>query len=1151
MSIGQIPFGTFYSANTLSKVNVTAEDSENAEELITFIKGTAGNGKQLFVDSNLKYNPSSNTLTSNNFTGTCSRVNIVDNTTSDVYYNIPMVINDGSPYGSNELFAANNTLTFNPVTGILGCVTGQFELNVLFITGILGYGTTNSMREFLKLGQSSKLLAICSDAVGTGFVVFNNSPTLITPDLGTPSALIGTNITGTGLSFTAGNANNVLVISDNSSGDFQIPCLTTAHSGNANYALKVDITTTIFTYNMLTNTLKPTNISLSGTFADTSGDVGSSGQYLTSTLTGTNWVTLPTIGDGTLTITPGTYLTGGVLTFTANQSGASSLNIGTNATNLNTASTIVARDASGNFTAGTITATFTGSLTGSATLIDNTLQTTGTQFLTFLPLSATTSTGQVVGTHATLSYNVATATLSTTNMNATTFTGSLTGSSTLIDNTLQTTGTQFLTFLPLSATTSAGQVVGTHAQIFYVVGESQLNIGNTAGLTGADSVPLALLNNATAVDDFNNIQLGHSNATNKSWFIGVKNTTASNDNFLSIAPYGADQNDHFYVTPVAKASGKIIEGRNRLQTWDRTNGEALLTKQYTDSGIIYTDYNDITQTSVYTSSILGYAIPDGYTGFKIGNGANGTQIILDDIVSCKNAITNQTGFLRFWNDNFDSGGLGGSWGYMFEQNRFGINKFYTNNSQYIPLDMPILEIDDLPFLYTPCVPNTLTDFVSPVVRSGGANIYDITIKVSGHNPFGRTITISNQVGLNFTQTAISGATFPTATATVNYTRGTPTMTINGGSFTSFVFTSTFNGTNYTYSQSAISVWDIFQPVGQVTCVITPDNTGNEIDTYVLIIDFNQIVSTVTGVSRAARTTNLDGSFVTLKGTGIVAVTSRVSGSGTLTTSSTPTNALLTAVRSGGNELHLTCPVIGASTSITGGTVSGTTITASSSFSGPGTNLTGTAASLTAGFVDINIVNTDAFYPTLFTTSGGTGVVNYDTNIEVNPQTGLARALYMNNTVIASSTFLAVSTFTFSSCFTGYYYYYDILITILQATNGAKLRFDVGPSGLALWKNTYIIQYNTTTPVTTITNNTLQSFVELGSMINDYHIYKLTYYMGGHPTVSWNGFYYDSTGNGLSSGQARYDATPSPDFTDMVLTCSTGNMVGGVSVRGYN
>jgi hypothetical protein len=42
-------------------------------------------------------------------------------------------------------------------------------------------------------------------STGTGNVVLSTSPTLVTPNLGTPSALVGTNITGTATSFTASN----------------------------------------------------------------------------------------------------------------------------------------------------------------------------------------------------------------------------------------------------------------------------------------------------------------------------------------------------------------------------------------------------------------------------------------------------------------------------------------------------------------------------------------------------------------------------------------------------------------------------------------------------------------------------------------------------------------------------------------------------------------------------------------------------------------------------------------------------------------------------------------------------------------------------------------------------------------------------------
>ncbi len=54
------------------------------------------------------------------------------------------------------------------------------------------------------LSNSAGLAAAIDDETGTGVAVFSISPTFTTPALGTPSALVGTNISGTGASFTAG-----------------------------------------------------------------------------------------------------------------------------------------------------------------------------------------------------------------------------------------------------------------------------------------------------------------------------------------------------------------------------------------------------------------------------------------------------------------------------------------------------------------------------------------------------------------------------------------------------------------------------------------------------------------------------------------------------------------------------------------------------------------------------------------------------------------------------------------------------------------------------------------------------------------------------------------------------------------------------------
>lgn len=69
-----------------------------------------------------------------------------------------------------------------------------------------------------------------------------------------------------------------------------------------------------------------------------------------------------TIGASVSTLTFGTHLTGGSF------NGSAAVTIGTDATNANTVSTVVARDASGNFSAGTISAVLAGNASTATTL---------------------------------------------------------------------------------------------------------------------------------------------------------------------------------------------------------------------------------------------------------------------------------------------------------------------------------------------------------------------------------------------------------------------------------------------------------------------------------------------------------------------------------------------------------------------------------------------------------------------------------------------------------------------------------------------------------------------------------------------------------------------------------------------------------------
>jgi len=97
---------------------------------------------------------------------------------------------------------------------------------------------------------------------------------------------------------------------------------------------------------------------LGGKVYDKNKSLGSNGQVLsTDGSTGVTWATL---GNGQLTLNvSGTGLSGSQ-TFTANQTSNATFTVTSNATSSNTTNTIVARDGSGNFSAGTITATLNG-----------------------------------------------------------------------------------------------------------------------------------------------------------------------------------------------------------------------------------------------------------------------------------------------------------------------------------------------------------------------------------------------------------------------------------------------------------------------------------------------------------------------------------------------------------------------------------------------------------------------------------------------------------------------------------------------------------------------------------------------------------------------------------------------------------------------
>ena len=93
----------------------------------------------------------------------------------------------------------NNVLSNSPtlVTPALGTPSAAVLTNATGLpiaTGVSGLGT--GVATFLATPSSANLAAAVTDETGTGNLVFTNSPTLVTPALGTPSAAVLTNATG-------------------------------------------------------------------------------------------------------------------------------------------------------------------------------------------------------------------------------------------------------------------------------------------------------------------------------------------------------------------------------------------------------------------------------------------------------------------------------------------------------------------------------------------------------------------------------------------------------------------------------------------------------------------------------------------------------------------------------------------------------------------------------------------------------------------------------------------------------------------------------------------------------------------------------------------------------------------------------------------
>jgi hypothetical protein len=329
----------------LSKVGIATTATSN---YFVMLNETNIELRQPVVSNNLTYNPYSGALNVSGSLSGITTLSMSGSITGITSISISGRLYDGSgSYGSSSQILSS---TGSAIQWINASTT-----NVGSATSVaINLDSTNASKylTFVDTSSGNNLVKVDTD------LTYNPSTNVLTATTFSGS-LSGTATTTTNIPNLTGDitsANKVTTIS--------VGIITNSHI-NASAAIaysKLNLSGSIVNGDIgASAAIAYSKLNLSGSIVN--ADIGASAAIANSKLAN-NTISGVSLGSTLATLTFGTYLTG------TSYNGSTGITIATNATNANTSSTIVARDASGNFNAGIITATFSGNAT-TATNISN------------------------------------------------------------------------------------------------------------------------------------------------------------------------------------------------------------------------------------------------------------------------------------------------------------------------------------------------------------------------------------------------------------------------------------------------------------------------------------------------------------------------------------------------------------------------------------------------------------------------------------------------------------------------------------------------------------------------------------------------------------------------------------------------------------